>query len=82
MNYIQTMQGDIWSRKESRWIDPESWQSWSMETIQRDCAYPTFKGCDRQANKLWRKFYSLGFPPYQWGAIKLDPTTQAQGVTA
>ena len=74
MNYIQTRQGDLWSRKESRWIAPAIWQTWDKDRTQKDCAYPTFKGCDRQANKLWRKFYSFGFPPYQWGAIKLDPT--------
>lgn len=80
MNYIQTRQGDVWSRKESRWIDPDTWQSWPMERIQRDCVYPTFKGCDRQANKLWSRFYFERKTPKTWGAIKLDPTPKEESV--
>jgi hypothetical protein len=75
-NYIQTRKGDLWSRKEAKWIDPAIWQTWGQAKLERDCGYPTFKGCNKVAKKLWGKYYVEGKSPYQWGAVKLNPNAE------
>lgn len=71
-NFIQTRQGDLWSRKEAKWISPAVWQTWSQANVNLNCGYPTFDGCNRVANKLWQKYYGAGKTPKSWGAIKLN----------
>ena len=71
-NYIQDRKGKVWSRKQKAWIEPNIWTGWSPYRIQIECAFDTYRGCNRISESLWRK----GFNVYQWGAIKLDPTNQ------
>jgi len=66
MYYIESRYKNVWNRKTRTWINP---QELTLAELQKQCAYPTFSGCNRVAMAMpWNNVES----PKQWGRIYVN----------